>query len=364
MTTPARVAVVPEEPGPLRIESVTLPDPGPDQVVVKLASSGICHSQLHEIHGPREADIVLGHEATGTVVDVGSSVAHVDVGDRVLVTWIARSVEPPPRRPESAWVDQPSGRRAQSQGVFTWADHTIADELYIVKLPDDVRTDVTCIIGCAVMTGAGAVMHTAGVGAGQSVAVFGAGGVGLCAIAAARVAEADPIIAVDLDPAKLEMARRHGATQTVNASEVDAVERIRELTRSPEEVDLLGLPVAGVDYAFDCIGAEATVQQILPAARNKPVGTDAHSMAVLVGIPREPFQVAPLDVLAHEKLLTGSIGGSCRPDRDVPVFLDWFSRGDLDLDALVTRRFRLEEINEAVAALEKGEIEGRAILEL
>ena len=240
MPTPARVAVVPEEPGPLRIEALTLPDPGPAQVVVKLIASGICHSQLHEIHGPRDADVVLGHEATGRVVAVGSDVAHVGIGDTVLVTWIPRTVGPPPRRPEPAWVDQPNGRRAMSQGVFAWADHTIADELYVVKLPDDVRTDVTCIIGCAVMTGSGAVLNTARVARGQSVAVFGAGGVGLCAIAAARVAGADPIIAVDLDDAKLETARRHGATETVNASQVDPVERIRELTPTEGLVDMFG----------------------------------------------------------------------------------------------------------------------------
>jgi Zn-dependent alcohol dehydrogenase len=355
---------VPEGSGPLRIESVTLPDPGPEQVVVKLIASGICHSQLHEIHGPRATDAVLGHEATGTVVAVGSRVTHVGVGDTVLVTWIARTALPPTRPLLPAWVDQASGRRALSQGVFCWADHTIADELYVVKLPNDARTDVTCIIGCAVMTGAGAVINTAQVKPGQSVAIFGAGGVGLCAIAAAREAGADPIIAVDLDEAKLRTARHHGATQTVDASQVDPVERIRELTPSPGCVDMLGQPVAGVDFAFDCIGAAETARQILPSARNKTLGSDERSTAVMVGIPREALSVEAIDLLMHEKHLTGSIGGSCRPDRDVPIFLDWFARGALDLDALVTRRFALDQINEAVAALEKGQIEGRAILEL
>jgi Zn-dependent alcohol dehydrogenase len=364
MPTPARVAVVPEGSSTLRIESVTLPDPGPEQVLVKLASSGICHSQLHEIHGERAGDIVLGHEATGEVVASGVAVNHVAPGDTVLVTWIARTEGPPPRAPEAAFVDLAKGRRAMSQGVFTWADHTIADQLFVVKLPRDTARDVTCIIGCAVMTGSGAVMNTARVQPGQSVAVFGVGGVGLCAIAAARVAGATPIIAVDLDDAKLETARRHGASETVNASRLDAVERIRELTPARSGgLDMFGQPVAGVDYALDCIGAEQTASQILPAARNKALGSDERGTAILVGIPRGPFPVAPLDLLAHEKRLTGSIGGSCRPDRDVPIFLDWFERGDLDLAALVTRRFGLDQINEAVAALEKGEIEGRAILE-
>lgn len=363
MPTPARVAVVPEKPGPIRIEEVSLPDPAPAQVVVKILSSGVCHSQLHEIYGPREADIVLGHEATGTVVAIGSAVDHVAPGDCVLVTWIPRMAGPLPRVPEPAVVTQTSGRVAASQAIFTWADHTIADELYIVKLPDDVRTDVTCIIGCAVMTGSGAVINTAGVAAGQSVAVFGAGGVGLCAIAAAKVVGADPIIAVDLDEAKLATARRHGATETVDASQVDPVERIRELTPVEGCVDLMGQPVAGVDFAFDCIGADETARQILPAARNKTLGSDERSTAVLVGIPRDALTVEALDLLAHEKHLTGSIGGTSQPERDVPMYLEWFARGDLDLDSLVTRRYSLDEINDAVAAIEKGEIEGRAILE-
>ena len=363
MPTSARVAVVPEGSGPLRIESLLLPDPGPHQVVVKLQASGICHSQLHEIHGARARDTVLGHEATGTVLARGSAVSHVDVGDAVLVTWIPRTLDPPPRSPEPAWVEVSGGRRAFSLGVFTWADHCIADELYVVKLPAETPMDVTCIIGCAVMTGAGAVINTAGVSPGQSVAVFGVGGVGLCAIAAARVAGAEPIIAVDLDAAKLETARRHGATETVNASEVDAVARIRELTRSETERDMLGQPVEGVDFALDCIGAEESVRQILPSARNRALGGNTHGTGILVGIPRASFPVEALDLLAHEKLLTGSIGGSCRPERDVPLFLDWYRQGDLDLDAMVSRRFALDEINEAVAALENGEIEGRAILE-
>jgi Zn-dependent alcohol dehydrogenase len=201
------------------------------------------------------------------------------------------------------------------------------------------------------------------VAAGQSVAIFGVGGVGLCAIAAARVAGANPIIAVDLDDAKLETARQHGATETVNAAQLDPVERIRELTPSQGLIDMLGLPVAGVDFAFDCIGAPETARQILPSARSKPLGTDDRSTAIMVGVPREALSVEALDLLAHEKRLTGSIGGSCRPDRDVPIFLEWFESGALDLDALVTRRYRLDQINQAIAALEKGEIEGRAILE-
>jgi len=363
MPTEARVAVVPEDSSTLRIETVELPAPGPHQVLVREHASGVCHSQLHEIHGPRASDIVLGHEATGTVVEAGSAVEALSPGDRVLVTWLPRGPGLPERPLESAGVQQANGRPAVCQGVYTWADHTLVDELYVVPVAPTIRTDVTAIIGCAVMTGAGAVLHTAGAQRGDSMAIFGVGGVGLSAIAAARILGADPIIAVDLDDEKLELARLHGATVGINAREVDPVEEIRRLTPSEGAFDLMGQPVAGVDFAIDCIGVPETARQILPAARNKRLGTEDHGTAIIVGIPRENLDVNPLDIVAQEKRLTGSIGGSCIPARDFPVFLDWFERGELDLDALVSQRFALDEINDAVAALEAGAIAGRAILE-
>ncbi len=363
MSTPARIAILPQGSDTVRIDEIMLPDPGPHQVLIKIFSTGLCHSQLHEIAEPRLNDIMLGHEATGEILDTGAEVDHVVVGDRVIIGGIPRTLEAPPRRPESAQVEERDGRVALCQGVYTWADHALLDELYVVKVPRDTRPDVTCVIGCAVMTGAGAVMNTAKVRAGQSVAVFGAGGIGLCTIAAARIVGADPIIAVDLDDRKLAAARRHGATHGVNATKEDAVEAIRALTTSSTEFDMAGLPVAGVDVAFDCIGTDVTARQILPAARTKPLGAEGNSQAILVGIPARDFPVSPIDLFLHEKRLTGSLAGSCRPDRDVPLFLEWFVRGDLDLDALVTRRYALEAINEAIAALSKGEIEGRAIIE-
>jgi len=363
MSTEARIAVVPEDATTLRIETVPLPAPSPHQVLVREHASGICHSQLHEIHGPRTSDLLVGHEATGTVLEVGSAVEDFGPGDRVLVTWLPRGPELPKRTPESASILQANGRAAYSQGVYTWSDHTLVDELYVVPMSPEVRTDVTSIIGCAVMTGSGAVLHTAGVKAGDSVAIFGVGGVGLSAIAAARIIGADPIIAVDLDDEKLALARQHGATVGINARESDPVARIRELTPMPGAVDLMGQPIAGVDFAIDCIGAPETARQILPAARNKRVGAPEYGTAIIVGIPRERLDVDPLDIVAQEKRLTGSIGGGCIPARDFPVFLDWFERGELDLDALVSQRFALDEINEAVRALEAGEIAGRAILE-
>lgn len=352
MPTQARVVVLPKEPGPLRIEEVALPDPGPHQVVVKQFASGVCHSQLHQMHRPRNAPVVLGHESTGVVLKTGSAVRNVKEGDRVMVTWVARDREHADHAPEAVTLTLADGTTAVSQNVFTWADTTIADDQYVVKMPDGVPTDVTAIIGCAVMTGAGAVYHTAGVKKGESVAIFGVGGVGLSAIAAAAVVEASPIIAVDLSDEKLEFAKTFGATHGVNASRGDPVEGVRALSGG------------GVDYAFDCIGVRVTMEQILPAARPGQVGGRSGGTAVLVGVPTTDATLNMRDMLINEKTYKGSIGGSCRPERDFPMFLRWFNEGQLDLNALVTRRYQLDEINEATDALEHGQIAGRAILEM
>ncbi len=350
MPTQARVVVLPQEQAPLRIEEIKLPDPGPYQVVVKQFASGVCHSQLHQMHRPRTFNVVLGHESTGVVLAMGSKVDHVKEGDRVMVTWVARDRENIKRAPEPAVLDLPDGSTARSQNVFTWADHTIADEQYVVKMPADVPTDVTAIIGCAVMTGAGAVYHTACVMETQSVVIFGVGGVGLSAIAAAAVVGADPIIAVDLSDEKLAFAEKFGATIGVNASQVDPVEKVRELTNG------------GADFAFDCIGVKATMEQIMPAVRSGVVGGESGGTAVLVGVPMTTAELNMIDMLIGEKTYKGSIGGSCKPDRDFPMFIRWFKEGQLDLNALVTQRYKLDDINVATDAPQAGQIAGRSIL--
>jgi Zn-dependent alcohol dehydrogenase len=359
MGTKAQVVVLPKESGALRIEELELPDPGPHQVVVRQFASGICHSQLHQMHNARTGAALLGHESTGIVIATGAAVTEVHNGDRVMVTWV-------PRHPLFGREAQPvrlelsDGTVAQTRNVFTWADQTIVDEAYVVPLPDGAPVDVTSIIGCAVMTGAGAVCRTADVGVGQSVAVFGVGGVGLSAVAAAHIIGADPVIAVDLSDEKLEMARRFGATHVVNASSGDAVEAVRALTPPPSGP---GTHPGGVDFAFDCIGVRATMEQISHVVRPGVFGASRGGVAVLVGVPTTAFEMDAQDMLLGEKTFRGSIGGSCIPERDFPMFLRWSQEGRFDLGALVTRRYRLSEINEATTALERGEILGRAIIE-
>jgi len=362
MSVIANVAVLPREKAPLRIETLALPDPGPHQVLLRLFASGICHSQLHQIHRAREHPVVLGHEATGVVMATGSEVSHVKEGDHALVTWVPRDIAARGRLPVIATLETSTGL-AVSENVYTWADHTLADEQYVVKVASDVRTDVTAIIGCAVMTGAGAVLNTAGVGAGVSVAIFGVGGVGLSAVVAARMRGANPIIAVDLDDAKLEFAKRFGATHGINAGHQDPVEAIHAITAKEGAYTIFQQPVSGADFTFDCIGIKTTMEQIVPACRGGHFGSAHGGTAVLVGVPMTTMELQAIDLLLHEKRFVGSIGGSCVPDRDFPTFIDWFENGELDLDAMVTERFELEDINVATDALESGRISGRAILD-
>ena len=362
MGTQARVVVLPMAMAPLRVEEIMLPDPGATQVIVRQFASGVCHSQLHQMHRPRQGPVVLGHEATGVVLKAGADVRHVREGDMVLVTWVPRDAAGAGGPPAAAHIPTSEGV-AITTNVFTWADHTLCDAQYVVKAAPGTATDVTAIIGCAVMTGAGAVLNTARVNKGQSVAVFGVGGVGLSAIVAARMIGADPIIAVDLDDAKLEFAKRFGATHGVNARNGDPVEQIHAITRRESVVDLRGVPITGADFAFDCIGVRQTMEQIVPAVRRGRLGHDHGGTAVLVGIPQTPVELNAMDIVGSEKRFIGSIGGSCCPDRDFATFIDWHRQGLLDLDALVTARYPIERINDATTALEQGRISGRAILE-
>ena len=361
MPTPARVVVLPAAPGPLEIQDIDIPDPEPTQVVVKQYASGICHSQLHQMHRPRRRPVVLGHESTGIVLKAGSAVDHVEEGDEVMVTWVPRDARNDRTRAAPATL-QVSNGTAVSENVFTWTDHTIADQRFVVKANGLSERLTTSIIGCAVMTGAGAVVNTVDVQEGQSVAIYGVGGVGLSAVVGAKVRNAYPIIAIDLDDEKLEFAKRFGATHTINASDTDPIAAVHELTQNESEVSIAGRPVSGADFAFDCIGLKVTMEQIVPTCRPGHFGARQGGTAVLVGVPQTTVELNAGEILGQEKQFRGSIGGSCSPDRDFPMFLDWYDHGHLDLDAMVTERYSIDQINEATTALEDGQISGRSIL--
>ncbi|MDE3077362.1 MAG: zinc-binding dehydrogenase, partial [Chloroflexota bacterium] len=335
---------------PLAIDEVELPELQPSQVLVKSMASGICHSQLHQIHDPRQhAPAVLGHEGTGLVLETGDHVEHVTKGDKVILTWLPRNPYPGMARPEPPFFRY-KGEDARSGFQYSaWADTTVVDQAFVVKLPDDMPTDVTSIVGCAIMTGAGAVINAARVRIGDSVAVFGLGGVGLAVVQACANSGAYPIIVVDLNDEKLEFAKKFGATHFVNAAKQDPVEAIRAMTNG------------GVDFSFDAIGAPKTLQQFFPVVRPGISGVSDGGMAVLVGVPQGTTELAMGGLLAN-RMLRGTSGGSGRPDRDFPMYLRWYKEGKMPLDLLVSRRYRLDEINEGLADLERGAIAGRAIV--
>jgi Zn-dependent alcohol dehydrogenase len=348
-----RSAVYVEIGKPMVVEEVELSDPGPTQMLVKLFASGICHSQLHTLHSPdARTPTLLGHEATAAVVATGAGIQHIREGDHVMLSFMPRAL-PNGVRPEPPTV-RFRGQELKAAGQSsTWSEHVVVDQTYVVPLDKDVATDVTAVVGCAVTTGCGAVINTARVRPGDSVVVFGVGGVGMCAVAAAANISAGPIIAVDVSDDKLELARRFGATHGINSRREEAVPRILELTNG------------GADFAFDAIGRPETIAQLLPSVHIAVPGWRPEGgMAVQIGIPRQQTHISVVgDILPGGKVYRGTFGGSARPDHDFPMYVRWFKEGKLPLDLLVTRRFKLDEINAACDALERGEVLGRAIVE-
>jgi Zn-dependent alcohol dehydrogenase len=348
----SKAAIQVEPRGPLVIEEIDIPDPGPGQVTVRNFASGVCYSQVHQLRNPSlPRPMGLGHEGSGVVTRVGKEVTHVKEGDHVISTWVSR-------RPISGLpASKPTGVTFRGQpliadgDVYTWSEHMVTSADKVIPMSPSDPADVTCLIGCAVLTGAGAVLHTAKVEPGQSVAVFGVGGVGLSAIAAAAIAGAGPVIAVDLADRKLQFAREFGATHGINATDTDPVSEIWKI--SP----------GGVDYALDAVGAPTTALQILGAVRQGGPGADNQGgMAVLLGIPVADVSVDLNSILLYQRHYCGSLGAT-KPDADFPLFLDWMRAGKFPLEKLVTSRYSLEQAEEARVALEEGQILGRAIIE-
>ncbi|MBT5773513.1 MAG: zinc-binding dehydrogenase [Dehalococcoidia bacterium] len=349
MTLKTRAAIKAVFGEPLLVEEIELEDPGDEEVLVKLFATGICHSQLHQIHNPDgPVPTLLGHEGTGIVLKAGSKVSHVKEGERVMIQFVPRDL------PDGMTTANRTKYRWQGEeyeaGVYTWAEHALLNEQMVVPLPNDVPTDITAIIGCAVITGAGAALYTAGVKPGDAVAVFGVGGVGSNVLAGAKIAGADPIIAVDLNEGKLGYAKELGATHTVNGADVNAPDAIKELTGG------------GVDYAFDAIGVQAAFLQSVESVKAGVLGVHRGGTAVIVGIGQGDLPLPRLFPIG-ERTIMGSMGGSARPGEVMPNYIEWYKEGKLPLEKLVSKKYEnLDEINEGVRALEQGEIEGRSII--
>jgi S-(hydroxymethyl)glutathione dehydrogenase / alcohol dehydrogenase len=357
-----RAAVLNEIGTPLMIEELTIDEPGVGEALVRVVAAGVCHSDLHFIEGTykRALPLVLGHEVAGVVEAVGPGVTNVVRGDRVIVGFVqpcgycdyCQGGRPNLCVTQTTLrtLDEPGLRRGETAvaamaKIGGFADYSLTPAAGLVKVPVDVGLDIAALIGCSVTTGYGAVTNTARVEPGSTVAVIGAGGVGLNIIHTARLVGARRIIAIDLVEHKLALAKEFGATDGVNAAAGDAVQRVLELTGG------------GVDYAFEAIGSKHTSRQAYDMLRRG--GT-----AVIVGMvpPDDTIEVPGL-IWSQEKTLRGSFYGSARFHVDMPRILALYRQGKLDLDRLVTRRFPLEQINEAFDLLKSGSV-ARSVLDI
>jgi NDMA-dependent alcohol dehydrogenase len=359
---PVRAAVLRDVGQPLTLEEVELAEPGPGEASVRLVASGVCHSDWNVMSGATANPLpaVLGHEGAGVVEALGEGVTTVAVGDHVILSWLpacgrcfyctqGRQVLCDVAMADMFRGTLPGGALRLSRNgsplyhysyLSTFAERCVVPEGCCVPIRKDVPLEVAALVGCAVMTGFGAAVHRARVKPGSAALVFGAGGVGLSAILGARLAGARTIVAADPVPFKRELALRLGATHAVDPAAEDVAEVLRALTDG-----------RGADYAFDTAGAPGLVGAAYEAVRRG--GT-----IVAVGIPPEGTAASvPGPALPREeKVVTGSFYGSCTPQVDMPLVLDLYMEGRLDLDALVTRRFPLEEVNEAFAAMNAGEV--------
>ncbi len=354
MTVTARGAIARIPDAPVEIEEFVLDDPGPNDVVVKILASGVCHTDLGLKTGTYGTDgfpFLLGHEGAGVVQEVGSAVTRVKVGDHVMLNWRAPCGEcrfclkgqhnycASSLNAEGKMRDKDGGVLNAALGIGTFCTHTLVHEVQCVTYDGDLPAAPMSLIGCGVMTGVGAALYSAGVTVGSSVAVFGCGGVGDSVIQGAKIAGATTIIAVDIDPQKLEWAKDFGATHTVNASEVDAVEAVKALTDGN-----------GVNYSFEVVGIAKTLEQALFCR-------DLAGTCVLIGVPG-PGPRIDLEIQKFFDLggsLTVSWYGNCIPARDFPTLADWYQQGQLDLDRLVSRTISLEETEAAFDAMKRGE---------
>ncbi|NGO80239.1 Zn-dependent alcohol dehydrogenase [Streptomyces sp. YC504] len=355
-----RAAVLPAVGSPLELVEIDLPEPGPGQVRVKLAAAGVCHSDLSLSNGTMKVPTpcVLGHEGAGTVLAVGEGVDHIAVGDAVVLNWAPSCGSCHHCTIGEVWlcVSALAGsanvyaRTADGQdlhpglNVAAFAEETVVAANCVLPVPDGVPLTDAALLGCAVLTGYGAIHHSARVREGESVAVYGVGGVGLATLQSARIAGAGPIIAVDVSPAKEELARAAGATEFVLASDTTAKD-IRKLTGG-----------RGADVAVECVGRADTIRTAWESTRRG-------GRTTVVGIGGKDQQVTfnALELFHWGRTLAGCVYGNCDPVADLPVLAEHIRAGRLDLSALVTEHIALDGIPAAFENMIAGK-GGRALV--
>ncbi|MEM8493950.1 MAG: zinc-binding dehydrogenase [Planctomycetota bacterium] len=355
MTT-TQAAILVEQRQPLAVNDVELPDTlEAGQVLVEIKHSGVCGSQLGEIAGVKGPDRwlphLLGHEGGAVVLDVGPGVRHVQVGQHVVMHWRKGSgIDATPG--SYRWAKSPlPGGKLNSGQVTTFQRHAVVSENRLTPIPDDVPLDVAALFGCPVTTGLGVVENDAKLKPGQSLVVWGAGGVGLNIIQGAAMVSATPIVAIDLHDQRLALAQQLGATHTLNAAGMSP----DEVTHAIEDASMLH---GKADVVVDNTGQPA----IIRAAYDL---TTATGKTILVGVPKHDAETTLHTLPLHfDKTLTGSHGGSCQPATDIPRYLKLVETGRLDLTPLITHRYRLDDINRALDELRDGTVAGRCMIDL
>ena len=357
-----KAAVLREVRTPLQIEDVLVSKPGPHEVLIRTVAAGVCHSDLHFIEGsyPVPLPVILGHESAGVVEQVGSEVRTVKPGDHVITCVsvycghcehclggrMSLCISPETRRAkgEEARLSLPAGKVTQFSSLASFAEQMLVHEHACVAIRNDMPLDRAALIGCAVTTGVGAVIQTSNVRPGETVAVIGCGGIGLAAINGASIAGAGRIIAIDRVGSKLNLAKHFGATDVINAADGDAVAQVMELTKG------------GVHHSFEAIGLKATAEQAFQMLAR---GGAANIIGMIpVGTK---IELHGADFLG-EKRIQGSMMGSNRFPIDMPRLVDFYMSGKLKLDELISRRIKLDQINDAFEEMKTGELARSVIM--
>ena len=336
----------------LKLEKIEIPKPKNDEVIIKIVSSGICHSQLINLsRDPRQPEL-LGHEATGIVQEKGRMVKHVNTGDRVLISWMPHFENKNLNKDYFKPVNIFYKKKPLQAFIFTWAKKTLINSQFVTKLPKDLDMYDTSIIGCAGIAGYGTVLNTVNIQKKQSVVVYGAGGLGLLAINAAKNLGAKPIIAIDINKKKLTFSKKFGADYAI-LSNKNLKKTIMKITKNK-----------GIDYIFDMVGSNETLENSIDILKTCIPGNSRGGSIVLVGFPNQKFELNTRNILMAEQKIIGSRGGSCVPKRDFKKFYKDYRSGKMMLKKIVTKKYSLHQINKAVNDLSKGKILGRAIIKI
>jgi S-(hydroxymethyl)mycothiol dehydrogenase len=353
MAHEVRGVVATAKKAPVTVETITVPDPGPGQALVRVKACGVCHTDLHYREGGINDDFpfLLGHEAAGTVEAVGEGVTGLAPGDYVVIAWRAPCGNCRSCRRGRPWYCFASRNATQKMsldgtdlspalGIGAFAELTLVHAGQCVPVDPRARPEAAGLIGCGIMAGFGAAVNTGGVSRGDTVAVIGCGGVGNSAIAASALAGARTVIAVDIDAKKLEWAKGFGATHTVNAKETDPVEAIKELTDGN-----------GADVVVEAVGHPETYRQAFYAR-------DLAGTLVQVGVPNPTMtiELPMIELFGRGGAVKSSWYGDCLPTRDFPVLIDLYLKGKLDLDGFVSETITLDEVEEAFHKMERGEV--------